>query len=177
MVSGAGGSGSPVTMIKDLDGDGDMEQYLLEGNCLTVREAGEFLWRSSPGWQVDSFSLEDADNDGTLDLTFSLWKRGSFGPYRPFWHQGADISYKNHLFVFKMVDNTFKEVWCSSNLDRPIAFFTIEDMNGDGLNELIVEEGMYRKVNGERYALDTEAPVRTTVWQWQEWGFREISPW
>jgi hypothetical protein len=169
--SGAGGSGFPVRMVADLDGDGIWEEYLLEGGSLTVREGGEFRWRSSPRWRVDSFFLGDADNDGTDNLVLSLWKRGSFGPYKPFWHKGKDISYKNHLFVFKLVDDTFKEVWCSSNLDRPIVSFTIEDTDGDGLNELVVEEGHYRKVFGERYALDREAPVRTTVWQWQEWGY------
>jgi len=45
-------------------------------------------------------------------------------------------------------------------------------VEGNGLNELVVQEGQYRKVDGERYALDSKAPVRTTVWQWEEWGFR-----
>lgn len=172
LVSGAEGPGSPVCGVEDLDGDGAGEEYCLTSHSLTVREGEGFLWRSSPRWRVECFSLEDADNDGTGNLTLSLWKRGSFGPHKPFWHKGADVSYKNHLFVFKLVDNTFKEVWCSSNLDQPIVSFDIRDVNEDGLNELVVEEGQYRKVLGERYALDTDAPVRTTAWRWQEWGFR-----
>ncbi len=169
--SGAEGSGSPVRASGDLDSDGKEEEYLLEGNRLIVKEAGEFLWQSPSDWKVDSFVLGDADNNGTVDLAVALWKTGSFGTVKPFWEKDEDTSYKNHLFVLKLEGNTFKSLWCSSDLDCPIVSLTIRDVNSDGLNELVVEEGQYRKVAGERYALDPDAPLRTTVWQWREWGF------
>lgn len=168
----AGGSGSPVRRVGDLDGNGKTEEYILADDGLTVREGEAYLWQSPPDWRVDSFALGDVDNDGTVNLVVSLWKRGSFGTLRPFWQTGEDESYKNHLFVFKLQDNMVKSVWCSSDLYRPIASFAIRDVNEDGLNELVVEEGQYRKVAGERYTLDPNALVRTTIWQWEEWGFR-----
>lgn len=172
---GFNNSGPPVSLMADLNEDSIMEQYLLEKGHLTVSEGEQHLWQTPGEWHVDCFALEDVDNDGVPNLTLSLWKQGSFGSQKPFWHDGKDISYKNHLFVFKMVDNTFKEVWCSSNLDRPIVSFSIQDMDGDGLNELVVQEGEYRKVYGERYTLDTDSPIRTTVLQWQEWGFSTLT--
>lgn len=64
-----------------------------------------------------------------------------------------------------------KQVWCSSDLDQPIISLTIWDWNGDGLNELVVREGQYRRIGGANYGLDTHAGVRTSVWRWDEWGF------
>lgn len=167
----APGSRSPVLAEGDLNGDGIAEEYHLAQHCLIVRQGGQELWRSPSDWHIDSFALGDVDNDGTLNLVMTLWKTGSFGEAKPLWLTGEDTSYKNHLFVFKLQGNTFKSVWCSSDLDCPIVSFTIRDVDGDGLNELVVEEGRYRQVAKERYALDTKALVRTTVWQWEEWGF------
>lgn len=174
LLSGAGsaGSGSPVRAAGDLDADGKTEEYLLTDGILTVREGSQDLWTSPPGWHVDSFALGDADNDGKDNLVISLWKKGSFGEIRPFWHTGADNGYKNHLFVYTLQADTYEPVWCSSDLARPILSFAIRDIGGDGRNELIVEEGQYRKAAGERYAPDPDGSVGTAVWQWEEWGFR-----
>lgn len=67
-----------------------------------------------------------------------------------------------------------KQVWCSSDLDCPIVSLTVQDIDEDDLFELIVEEGKYRKITGERYTLDRFAQVQTTVWRWDEWGFRRL---
>ncbi|MEL7564440.1 MAG: hypothetical protein AAGU27_06095 [Dehalobacterium sp.] len=171
LFSSQGSTGLPIYAAGDLDGDGRMEEYLLVDHCLTVQEGEQDLWKSPREWSIDNFVLGDVDNDGTVNLSISLWKTGSFGEIRPFWLTGEDTGYKNHLFVFKLIGNTFKSAWCSSDLDCPIISFVVHDVNGDGLNELVVEEGQYRKTAGERYTLDADAPVRTTVWQWEEWGF------
>jgi hypothetical protein len=170
----AGDSGPAV--CADLDGDGDPEAYSLGGHRLIVTERGQVFWLSDRDWRVDGFALGDVDNDGADELVLSLWKTGSFGAIRPFWHTGEDVSYKNHLFVFRLREDTFHSVWCSSDLDNPIVSFSIRDVDGDGLNELITEEGRYRRVAAERYALDTGGPSSTTLWQWGQWGFSRKRP-
>lgn len=172
LFSDGAGASPTVRAEADLDGDGSMEEYLLSGQRLVVKEGGQELWSSPGEWSVDHFVIGDIDNDGTDNLTLSLWKTGSFGEIRPFWMTEEDNSYKNHLFVYRLEENTFRPVWCSSDLDCPIVSYEIRDTGGDGRNELIVQEGEYRKISGNRYALDTSAPVRTTVWNWEEWGFR-----
>jgi len=173
LLTDTGGSGSRTRAVGDLDGDGMTEEYILVDHHLIVREGEKYLWRSPSDWCVDNFALGDVDHDGTVNLALTLWKTGSFGSIKPFWQTTEDTSYKNHLFVYRLKDKAMKQVWCSSDLDRPIVSFKIRDVDGDGPS-LVVEEGKYRKMSGERYALDKKAPVRTTVWRWDEWGFRLI---
>ena len=160
----------------DLDRDGITEEYILVDYRLTVIEEGQLLWQSPPDWSIDNVVLGDANNDGIDNLVMTLWKTGNFGPIKPFWHPSEDVSYKNHLFVYQLKDKGMKQVWCSSDLDRPIVSFTIQDIDKDNLLELVVEEGQYRKLADDRYTLDKSSQVRTTVWRWNEWGFRLVSP-
>lgn len=172
--SATGESNFRAHAVGDLDVDGMTEEYSLVDHCLTVREGEQELWHSPRDWCVDSFVLGDADNDGTINLVITLWKIGSFGSVKPFWLTSEDVDYKNHLFVYRLKNKEMKQVWCSSDLDRPIISLIIQDDDGDGLKELVVEEGQYLKIDGEHYALDTNALARTTVWRWDEWGFSFI---
>ena len=174
-------SGSMARASGDLDGDGRTEEYYLENGSLSIREGTLELWKTPEDWHIDSFVLGDATNDKEFNLAMSLWKEGSFGKIRPFWHSGEDNSYRNHLFVYALRDKRFQPVWCSSDLDFPILSFDIRDADGDGRNELVTEEGRYRKPPGKRRAADLRGPVRTAVWKWEEWGFSLVEerglPW
>ncbi len=161
-------------MEQDLDVDGLEEVYRLVNHILTVKEDGQVLWVSPEDYSIDSFVLGDVDNDKEMNLVVSLWKTGSFGEMKPFWLSGEDLEYKNHLFVYRLEGNRLEQVWCSSNLDRPTLSFSIEDINEDGLSELVVEEGKYKELSPERFAIDSMAPSQTTVWLWNEWGFELV---
>lgn len=169
---GSGKSDSVVIATGDLNGNGIAEEYTLKNHLLTVTSNGQELWKSPDDCHIDSFVLGDIDNDGKPNLVFSLWKAGSFGEMKPFWHDGEDKDYKNHLFVYKLQGDTFKPVWCSSNLSKPIRSFAIQDADQDGRNELVVSEGEYKKVLGNRYALNPESKELTTIWKWEVWGFQ-----
>lgn len=186
-----------MRMAGDLDGDGLIEEYLLENNRLTVTENGHIIWQTEEEWSVDSFALDDVTNDGGTKLVISLWKVGSFGAIKPFWHDGEDDSYKNHLFIYKFKEKAFRPVWCSSDLDNPIISFEIKDINGDGLNEVIVKEGVYLSQLGAQSGQDSQTgrasqssqdsqtgqclgdlriadSPQITVWRWDEWGLSRV---
>lgn len=161
-----------ISVTGDLNGNGVQETYSMYKHRMTVMEGSAQLWKSPEKYSIDSFSLGDVDNDGIENLVISLWKRGSFGEMKPFWHTKKDNDYKNHLFVYKLDQYKIKQVWCSSNLDRPIISFEIADTNKDSLKELIVIEGQYRKIFGSKYGLDSKSKTRTAVWEWNKWGFQ-----
>ncbi len=161
-----------ITDNGDLNQNGIVEEYILEKQELTVYEDNKLIWKSPKEYNIDSFALADVNNDGNINLVISLWKYGSFGNAKPFWQQAEqDQEYKNHLFIYSLSEKGFKQVWCSSNLVRPIVEFSITDINGDGLNELVVEEGKYKYKYKNIYTLDTKAPTSTNVFEWSEWGF------
>lgn len=149
----------------DLDRDGINEDYSLQDGKLKVATGSQTIWQSPDDWWVDDFFLGDSNNDSIPELNLLVWKSGSFGPHKPFWITREDMSIKNHLFIFRLVEGTLKPVWQSSNLDRPNYETALEDLDGDGANELIVTEGSY-----------TDPKVReVSIWKWNGWGFSKIS--
>ena len=57
-----------------------------------------------------------------------------------------------------------KPIWQSSNLEAPNCEFAIADIDRDGANDLVVNEGNYSQkpeCNGNYIA----------VWKWNGWGF------
>jgi len=149
----------------DLDTDGTTEHYLLQDGRIGVAVGSRKIWRSPGEWWVDDFILGDVTGDAVPDLIISVWKAGSFGRDKPFWVGGEDSRVKNHLFIFDLVGGSFKPVWQSSDLDRPNHGLSLEDVEGDGLNELIALEGDY----------DDSTVQQTTVWRWNGWGFSMVS--
>lgn len=149
------------TIVGDADENGVPEEYSLQSARLVVRTAGGVIWQTPPAWQVTQCLIGDATGDGKADILLSVWKTGSFGPQKPFWVSGDDDSYRNHLFIFNLVNGTVKSVWQSSNLDRPNHAVLLSDLDRDGRNELVAFEGCY----------DNFRAVRITVWQWNGWGF------
>ena len=149
----------------DLDQDGSSEVYSLQNGKLKVADGSRLIWQSRDDWWVDDFFLGDSDNDDIPELNLLVWKSGSFGPHKPFWLDRDDLSIKNHLFIFKLVEGAIKPVWQSSNLDRPNYEAGLADLDGDGTNELVVTEGNY----------DDPKVRKAGIWKWNGWGFTRIS--
>ena len=151
----------------DLDKNGLGEQYNLVNGRLKITQDNKIIWQSPTNWWVDDFVLADATNDDTLDINLSVWKKGNFGPDKPFWVKENDQSIKNHLFIFDLIQDKVKAVWQSSNLEAPNCEFNFTDIDNDGKNELIVTEGVY--TDNHRCQDKYKA-----VWRWNGWGFSNI---
>jgi len=145
----------------DLDGDGIKENYKLKDGRIEVWKENNLIWHSPEEWWIDDFFLGDADNDGIEELGLLVWKTGSFGSKKPFWFEGEDTSFRNHLFLYKLINNEIKPIWQSSNLDQPNFHAILVDYNDDGKNELLVIEGSYGDFNLRKI----------TLWEWNGWGF------
>lgn len=177
-AAGCQGDSRPVPempeklVVYDLDQDGRPEYYYLGGGHLSVNLENRILWESPSNWGVYDCIGEDANNDGQKELILLLWKAGSYGKDKPFWYHGFDEGLSNHLFVYKLVNDRLKPLWCSSALPRPIHSLQVVDINEDGKNELVISEGYYGCL------LDEKAPFKTPpsqlIMRWQGWGFYSI---
>lgn len=154
----------------DLNDDGHRETYSLRNGRLTVTDQeNHLLWQSPEEWWIDDFYFGDITNDGRQNLCLSVWKEGSYGPYRPFWEDANDSFVRNHLFLYHMeateehapVKPTLKAVWQSSHLARPNYQAFIAQIDGDGLNHLVVVQGDYENPHTGEIAF----------WKWNGWGF------
>lgn len=151
----------------DWDGDGHEEFFELSDGTMSVKNGQAVLWQSPPEWQVTDFVIADSMQDGQPKLNLVVWKPGSYGQSKPFWQKQEDTSVKNHLFIMRLVDGRVIPAWQSSNLPNPICELDFQDVNHDGLQELVAQEGDYG--NG------TECdPKRVKHMEWKMWNFFEM---
>lgn len=152
----------------DLNDDGLGETYSLRNGRLSVIDQEDrLLWQSPEEWWIDDFFLGDITNDGRQNLCLSVWKEGSYGPYRPFWVEANDSLVRNHLFVYQMEavgehtseKPSLKAVWQSSHLARPNHRAFIAHIDGE--NHLVVVQGDYENPQTGEIAF----------WKWNGWGF------
>ena len=146
----------------DLDGNGAKESYFLRDGKIEIREKGKRVWVSPDDWRVYSFFLADSNHDNKIELNVSVGKKGNYGSSKPFWILENDQSFKNHFFVLGFHKGKIKNIWQSSNLEKPNCDFIFSDIDEDGKQELIVIEG--------EYGGDCEGK-HIAVWKWGSWGF------
>ncbi|MDD4803180.1 MAG: hypothetical protein PHF24_09620 [Syntrophomonas sp.] len=159
------------TVLKDLDHDGSPETYVLNKRILSVYENDELLWNSPENWMVQSFILADVNHDSVEDLLMVVWKKGNYGPDKPFWILQDDPRFSQHLFLYNLLQKHMKPLWMSSALDQPIKTLQIEDPNNDGKNILLVQASTY-SISGWLKPARTSSDSQ--VWQWKGWGFYRL---
>jgi len=105
-----------------------------------------------------------------------VWKAGSFGRDKPFWVNEDDQELSNHLFVLNLLQGKMKPVWFSSALDQPIQALEVKDINQDGKNELVVQEGRAWLAGIQNQERPASEPVTKSItcWQWKSWGFDRV---
>jgi hypothetical protein len=139
-------SGPFRTGAIDLTGDGVAEQVRLVGEQVVIYLDGAEVWRGLPEWQVADLALGDPNDDGRGELLLALWKRDAEGVPR------------SHPFLIGYREGAYRVLWGGSAVVDPILEVELGDLDGNGVEELIVLE--------ERG--DTRA---VTVWRWHGWGF------
>ncbi len=131
----------------DLTGDGLAEGVRLVAERVTVSRDGVDLWTSPAEWRVVDLALGDPDDDGRGDMLLAFWRADAEGAPR------------NHPFVVGYRQGMYRTLWGGSAVADPILEVELGDLDGDGVQELVVLEG----AEGGRSAV--------TVWRWHGWGF------
>jgi hypothetical protein len=130
----------------DLTGDGVLERVQRVGEQAVVYHRGSEAWRSPPEWQIIDLALGDPNDDGRGELLLALWQPDAAGVPR------------SQPFVVGYRRGAYRLLWAGSAVADPIREVELGDVDGDGVQELIVLE--------ERQDLQA-----VTVWRWHGWGF------
>lgn len=147
----------------DLNRNGIEEDYFLCRKQITICEDGKTIWQSPADWQVEQAIIEDVNNDGSQELVLLLWKQGNYGSSRPFWANKEDTIWSSHLFVYTLIGERAKQIWCSSALSPPLYNLQIITDPASGDNYLSAREGK----------LWSSATVH---FKWDNWGFTYSEP-
>jgi hypothetical protein len=70
-----------------------------------------------------------------------------------------------HFFLLGINGQKVYPVWQSSQVEKPICKAEAKDANGDGHEELIVQEGIYTE---DGFSCQNTAKA---IYQWNGWGF------
>jgi hypothetical protein len=131
----------------DLTGDGFTEQIQRQAGRVIVYQDGNEAWRSPENWQVVDLALGDPDQDGRQEMMMAFWRADKTGVLR------------SHPFIVGYRGGTYHETWGGSGVSDPIQELELGDVDGDGIQELVVLE---QRSSGKQ---------AVTVWDWHGWGF------
>lgn len=107
------------------------------------------IWQSEAAWHVQDFLTCDIDRDGSTELLLLVWRRGNYGPSKPFWVKRNDTNWSQHIFIYNRQGDTFVPQWMSSQLRPKVARWAVQ---GTDTLFILTPDG-------------TE-----TLWQWGQWG-------
>jgi hypothetical protein len=130
----------------DLTGDGVLEQVRLVGEQVIVYHDGAEVWRGLPEWRVADLALGDPNDDGRGEMLLALWKPDAGG------------TLLSHPFIVGYRGGAYRVLWGGSAATDPIYEVELGDVDGDGVQELIVLE-------------ERDGGRALTVWRWHGWGF------
>jgi len=131
----------------DLTGDGVPELVRRVGTQVSIEQDGVEVWRTLPNWDVVDVALGDPNDDGRGELLLAFWREDDEGIPR------------SHPFIIGYREGTYRTLWGGSAVRDPIHEVELGDLDGDGVQELVVLESS---------AEDNRA---VTVWRWHGWGF------
>lgn len=136
---------------------GEENLYIkLENGELYLLENEKKVWQADPSHDIENIVVTDIDGDNNTDILVSFWKYGSFGESKPFWFEGEDDEYTNHLFFYEIRNRKVRTRWGSSKINIPIE--EMEAVNVEYKGKIIT-------------ALKIKDEQGIGIWIWDNWGF------
>lgn len=120
---------------------------------VTVSQNGVQLWESSAAWKVQDILLCDINHDKENEILLLCWKRGRYGPHRPFWVKEDEADWSQHIFIYSLEEGRVKAEWMASYLPFDVIGWSFDE--------------------NTRLTL-IEPSGRKTHWDWLQWGLEII---
>ena len=175
----------PVAIVTqaDFNSDGIPENLsVMDGNA-TIVSGSRIVWQSPQAWTVIQAATTDLNRDNMPEVALLVWR-----PFRPWpvdqWlpHGGRIAGFQDaggqscHIILIGWQDGQYREMWAGSALAEPVKSFSVADLNGDGLQELVTLEGTYTDPRPRPETPEGSAPARALkVWEWNGFGFTVVS--
>lgn len=131
----------------DLTGDGKPESIRRQDNGLLILQGNSEVWKSPIDWNIVDFALGDPNDDGREEVVLALHKPDPSGVV------------KSHPFILGFRGGMYRLMWGGSAVAQPIREVEIGDVDGDGVQELVVIEDQ------------KDGKQTLGVWRWHGWGF------
>ncbi len=122
------------------------------GRKLTVSLNDKEIWSLPEEVRAQDFLYDDIDGDGRKDLIVLCWKRGRYGKHRPTWVEHDEISWSQHIYIYRIEDDRVIPKWMASDIG--------------------VDAASWEYQNGLLYITDTEGNV--TKWKWIHRGLEKM---
>jgi len=132
----------------DLTGDGKPETVHREGEQITVYEDGSAIWESPEVWRVMDVALGDPNDDGRYEIALAIRQKDAEGYER------------SQLYIVGYRGGRYDLLWGGRPLADPVQELAVGDVDGDGIDELVVIEEL---ADGSTQAI--------SVWRWSGWTF------
>ena len=135
----------------------DKAELVLKHKTFSLKTPdGSIVWKSEAGWLVSDFIVGDIDHDDEDEIILLVWRRGSFGKFKPIWVEKDEKTWSQHIFIYDYLDNRddrMKPVWMSSKMGIEASDIKLDEKEA---LHIITPEG------------------KDTVWYWQSWGLTLI---
>ena len=135
----------------DLTGDGKLETVRKAGERITIYEAGTAVWHSPEAWRVVDVALGDPNDDGRFEIMLAIRQVEEAGYERS---QPYLVGYRGGRFDL---------LWGGRPVADPIRELEVGDVDGDGIDELVVIE---ETADGSAQAV--------SIWRWAGWTFSKV---
>ena len=139
---------------------GGKAELVLKHRRITVNlkdpASADPVWQSESGWLVSDCIIGDIDHDDEDEVILLVWKRGSYGKFKPIWVENDEKTWSQHIFIYDYIDekdDRLKPVWMSSKMGIEASDIRLDD-----------EEKLHI----------TTPEGKDTVWYWQSWGLTLI---
>jgi hypothetical protein len=122
-----------------------------------------------PEWQVTASALADVTGDGAPEWVLLVWRAWRDWPIQVWSPAPSPIAGFHdaegescHLILLDPASG--REIWAGSALPVPLLALSVDDVDGDGISEVLAIEG--------RYAEGREGTgTHVDVWRWNGFGF------
>ena len=133
--------------------EGETERVVLEDRTLRLLSGDTVLWQSEEEAPVQDVLWCDIDRDGGRELLLLCWRRGRYGPSRPFWEEENDRGWSQHIFIYRWTGETMRPLWMTSDLGREVTGWSFDETRRLTLTDRVGE---------------------VTAWDWVSWGLTNI---